>query len=160
MSDRPRGPLSQIGVGVIVALLVGGSVPWWWSDLKARFSSHPSQVTEKPAPVTEKPAPSTQQIPPPSPQPAPPENEYSQSDYDAVQSIFERRKTAKACVDVKRLTSRIQQYVGNQHLVPLRFVDTIRYPAPVPKPTISDMAKDRIFKIKDARPACFSGRET
>src|SRR5262245_60063242 len=146
MSDRPRphGPISQIAVGVVVALLVGGSVPWWWSDLKARFSSHPSQVTEKPAPS------------PPPAQPAPAQDDYSQTDYDAVQSIFERRKTAKSCVDVKRLTSRIQQHVGNQHLVPLKYVDTIRYPSPVPKPTISDLARDRIYKIKDARPACFS----
>jgi hypothetical protein len=149
MSDRPRGPLSQIGVGVIVALLVGGSVPWWWSDLKARFTSHPSQVTEKRAS-------SPQDAPPPSPQPAPASEDYSQSDYEAVQAIFERRKNAKTCVDVKRLTSRIQQYVGNQHLVPPRYIDTIRYPAPVAKPTISDLAKDRIFKIKDARPACYN----
>ncbi len=148
MSDRPRGPLSQVAVGILVALLVGGSVPWWWSDLKAKLSSHPSQVTEKPAP-------SPQEAPPPTPQSAPATDEYSQSDYDAVQSIFERRKTAKACVDVKRLTSRIQQYIGNQHLVPPKFVDTIRYPAPVPKPTISDLAKDRIARIKDARPACY-----
>ena len=50
---------------------------------------------------------------------------------------------------------RMQQYFGNQHLVPPKFVDTIRYPAPVPKPTISDLAKDRIARIKDARPKCF-----
>jgi hypothetical protein len=148
MSDRPRGPISQVAVGVLVALLVGGSVPWWWSDLKARFSSHPSQVTEKLAP-------SPQEAPPPSPQPAPNSDEYSQSDYEAVQSIYERRQNAKTCVDVKRLTSRMQQYFGNQHLVPPKFVDTIRYPAPVPKPTISDLAKDRIARIKDARPKCF-----
>jgi hypothetical protein len=148
MSDRPRGPISQVAVGVLVALLVGGSVPWWWSDLKTRFSSHPSQVTEKPAP-------SPQEAPPPSPQPAPNSDEYSQSDYEAVQSIYERRQNAKTCVDVKRLTSRMQQYFGNQHLVPPKFVDTIRYPAPVPKPTISDLAKDRIARIKDARPKCF-----
>jgi hypothetical protein len=49
----------------------------------------------------------------------------------------------------------MQQYFGNQHLVPPKFVDTIRYPAPVPKPTISDLAKDRIARIKDARPKCF-----
>jgi hypothetical protein len=148
MSDRPRGPISQVAVGILVALLVGGSVPWWWSDLKARFSSHPSQVTEKPAP-------SPQEAPPPSPQPAPNSDEYSQSDYEAVQSIYERRQNAKTCVDVKRLTSRMQQYFGNQHLVPPKFVDTIQYPVPVPKPTISDLAKDRIARIKDARPKCF-----
>ncbi len=148
MSDRPRGPMSQVAVGVVVALLVGGSVPWWWSDLKAKLGSHPSQVTVKPAP-------SPQEAPPPSPQPAPNSDEYSQSDYEAVQSIYERRQNAKTCVDVKRLTSRMQQYFGNQHLVPPKFIDTIRYPAPVPKPTISDLAKDRIARIKDARPKCY-----
>ena len=25
----------------------GGRFPWWWGDLKARFTSHPSQLTEK-----------------------------------------------------------------------------------------------------------------
>lgn len=140
--------MSQVAVGIVVALLVGGSVPWWWSDLKGKLGSHPSQVTEKPAP-------SPQEAPPPSPQPAPNSDEYSQTDYDAVQSIFERRQNAKTCVDVKRLTSRMQQYFGNQHLVPPKFIDTIRYPAPLPKPTISDLAKDRIARIKDARPKCF-----
>ena len=150
MSDRPRGPLTQVAVGVVVALLVGGSVPWWWGDLKARFSSHPTQVTEKPAP-------SPQQSPPPAPQsaPAPAPDQYSQTDYDAVQSIYERRQNAKTCVDVKRLVSRIQQHIGNQHLVPPKYVDTIQYPAPVAKPTITDLAKDRIARIKDARPKCF-----
>lgn len=148
MSQRPHGPISQIAVGVVVALLVGGSVPWWWSDLKAKFTGQPSQVTEKRAPAP-------QEAPPPSPQPAPKPDEYSQSDYEQVQSIFERRKTAKTCADVKRLTSRMEQYFGNQHLVPPRFVDTIQYPTPLPKPTISDLAKDRIARIRDARPKCF-----
>ena len=44
---------------------------------------------------------------------------------------------------------------GNQHLVPPKYVDTIQYPAPVPKPTITDLAKDRIARIKDARPKCY-----
>ena len=150
MSDRPRGPISQVAVGVAVALLVGGSVPWWWSDLKAKFSSHPTQVTEKPAP-------SPQQAPAPAPQsaPAPAPNDYSQADYDAVQSIYDRRQNAKTCVDVKRLVSRIQQQIGNQHLVPPKYVDTIQYPAPIGKPTITDLARDRIARIKDARPKCY-----
>jgi cytoskeletal protein RodZ len=149
MSDRPRGPLSQIAVGVVVAALVGGSSPWWWNELKARFTSQSSPTT-----VQHAPAPNPSVPNPPGPAAAPADN-YSQSDYEAVQSIYERRQNAKTCVDVKRLTSRMQQYFGNQHLVPPKFVDTIRYPAPVPKPTISDLAKDRIARIKDARPKCF-----
>jgi cytoskeletal protein RodZ len=149
MSDRPRGPLSQIAVGIVVAALVGGSAPWWWNELKARFTSKSAPTTVQHAPAPNPPAPN-----PPAPAAAPADT-YSQTDYDAVQTIYERRQTAKTCVDVKRLTSRIQQYIGTQHLVPPKFVDTIRYPAPVPKPTISDLAKDRIARIKDARPKCF-----
>ena len=149
MSDRPRGPLSQIAVGVVVAALVGGSSPWWWNELKARFTSQSPPTTVQHAPTPNPSVPN-----PPGPAAAPADN-YSQSDYEAVQSIYERRQNAKTCVDVKRLTSRMQQYFGNQHLVPPKFVDTIRYPVPVPKPTISDLAKDRIARIKDARPKCF-----
>jgi hypothetical protein len=30
-----KGPLSQILVAVAIALLVGGTAPWWWDELKA-----------------------------------------------------------------------------------------------------------------------------
>lgn len=29
-----KGPLSQILVAVAIALLVGGTAPWWWQELK------------------------------------------------------------------------------------------------------------------------------
>jgi hypothetical protein len=132
--------MAQIATGVLVAALVGGSAPWWWNDVKSRFSS-------KSAPITE------EHAPPPKPT-APAEN-YSQADYDAVQAIYEKRKTARSCEDAKQLVSRIREYFGNQHLVPPKLIDTVRYPSPVPKPTIGDFARDRVARIRDARPACF-----
>ena len=32
---KASGPLSQILVAVAIALLVGGTAPWWWHELKA-----------------------------------------------------------------------------------------------------------------------------
>ena len=149
MSERPRGPLSQIAVGVVVAALVGGSSPWWWSELKARFGSQSSPSTVQHAPAPNPSAPN-----PPGPATTPADN-YSQTDYEAVQSIYERRQNAKTCVDVKAPDEPDAAVLRQPAPRPAQFVDTIRYPAPVPKPTISDLAKDRIARIKDARPKCF-----
>lgn len=32
---KPSGPLSQVLVAVAIALLVGGTAPWWWHELKS-----------------------------------------------------------------------------------------------------------------------------
>jgi len=122
--------------------------------MKARLTSHSSQPAEQHA-APAKPSPQPTGASPPPAQPTAPAENYSQADYDAVQAIYERRKTARSCEDAKQLVSRIREYFGNQHLVPPKLIDTVRYPSPVPKPTIGDFARDRVARIRDARPACF-----
>jgi hypothetical protein len=109
----------------------------------AKFSSHPSQVTEKPAP---------------SPCGGAAANPQSLRQRASTAIRLRRSSTISRGVRLrglcrrKRLTSRIQQYTGTSISSP--FVDTIRYPAPVPKPTISDLAKDGLPARTHVRRVC------
>jgi hypothetical protein len=43
---RSSGPLSQVLVAVTIALLVGGTAPWWWHDLRSLFARSAREVVD------------------------------------------------------------------------------------------------------------------
>jgi len=65
-SNKNDGPLGQIIASVVIALLVGGSAPWWWQALFAGEDTPNPQPPEQIAPTPEPTA-----SPTPSPQPEP-----------------------------------------------------------------------------------------
>jgi hypothetical protein len=134
--------LSQILAAVVIALLAGGTAPWWWSELKGVFNKRTgdSQAISVETPSTEPPAESLRR---------------ALEDYEAVQALYGQSRPAGNCVEVRRIVEHIRLYAGNERLVPESFRYTVRYPATKPAPTISDLAVDRITRIKNAKSQCF-----
>jgi hypothetical protein len=79
----------------------------------------------------------------------------AQATYDKIQTLYAQHKTTTRCDEIRRLVSGIETYLGDRSLVPSAFSATVQYPAPLPSPTIADLATDRITRIKGVRPACF-----
>lgn len=134
--------LAQILAAVVIALLAGGTAPWWWSELKEVLNK---KTGDSPATSVEK-----------TPAEAPAESlRRALEDYEAVQALYGQSKPADNCVEVRRIVEHIRLYAGNERLVPESFRYTVRYPATKPAPTISDLAVDRITRIKKTKSQCF-----
>ncbi|MBU0909102.1 MAG: hypothetical protein KKA54_20345 [Proteobacteria bacterium] len=134
--------LSQILVAVAIALLAGGTAPWWWSELKDvfRMRTGESPATSVERPPTEPPVESLRR---------------ALEDYEAVHALYGQSRPADNCVEIRDIVEHIRLYVGNERLVPESFRYTVRYPTPKSVPTISDLATDRITRIKNTKSQCF-----
>lgn len=85
------------------------------------------------------------------------------ADYDAVQALYIQAKPADTCREFRRIVEQMQLYLGNDRLVPESHRYTVRHssttvgrpPSAMSNPTISDLATDRITRIKNANPECF-----
>jgi len=76
-------------------------------------------------------------------------------DYEAVQALYSQAKSAHTCVEFRRIVEQIRLSVGNDRLVPESFRYTVTNPSTKPTPTISDLATDRIIRIKNINTQCF-----
>ena len=128
--------ISQILVSVVIALLVGGTSPWWWDEFKQVFQ----KPTSDESPRTE----TSQEV-----------LKMALADYESVQGIYNKSKSAKTCVQFRRIVEEIRLYVGNERPVPESFAYSVRYPSRKPHPTISDLAIDRITRVKRGNSECF-----
>ena len=85
------------------------------------------------------------------------------ADYDAVQALYIQAKPADTCPELRRIVEQIRLYLGNDRLVPASYRSTVRYssttvgrrPPAMSNPTISDLATDRITRIKNMNLECF-----
>lgn len=150
MSDQPRNPLSQILVAVVIALAVGGSAPWWWVELKGLFGRQQGAQEQQEQGTQAQHQQGAQEQPRPRP------HTYNQAAYDSVQALYVKHKAASACGEIRHLVSGIEAYLGNRDLVPPDAIYTVRNPTLVRAPTISDLATDRIIRIKSVRTDCFT----
>ena len=79
------------------------------------------------------------------------------ADYDAVQAAYRQAKArGQTCGAYRRIVEKIRLYIGNPRLVPERSRYSVRYPSTKVTPTISDLATDRILRIKNVDRQCFS----
>ena len=167
------GWVGQLIGAVVLALVAGGSSPWWWSELKRAWQPDaPPAATAAPlAPASaastasaatsggpaEASAPAARATPaaapvePASVQPATPNPEA----YRAVQRIYQATKGVSDCAALADSVRNLQRYGRGQRLVPDQFRQTVIYPKPMAQPTIADLAMDRIARIKLASPNCF-----
>lgn len=141
--EKPqRSVLSQVLVAIVIALLAGGTAPWWWNEVKQVF-----QTTASDKPSNSKETPPTE-----TPQEA---RNKALADFESVQAIYNRSKSAKTCVQFRRIVEEIRLYVGNKRSVPESFKYSVLYPSKKSNPTISDLAIDRITRVKRINSQCF-----
>lgn len=134
-----RGIGSQILVALVIAIVAGGSSPWWWGEVKGWL--HGGSSDRPPATI---PAPGVGDL-----------EQQAISDSDAIQQLYNRHKKTTDCMINRQLVAGIQAYIGNRLPLPDKLSGTILFPAAKANPTVSDLAADRIQRIKDVRSACF-----
>ena len=176
------GWVGQLIGAIAVALVAGGSSPWWWSELKRAWdpnaapaaTSAPavtpaSTVTSTPVapasatdqtsqrPAALRPAaratPAAAPVEPASGQPTTPQP--NPEAYRAVQRIYQETKGVSDCATLADSIRNLQRYARGQRLVPEEFRQTVIYPKRMVQPTIGDLAMDRIARVKLASPSCF-----
>ena len=82
--------------------------------------------------------------------------------YDEVQNIYSKYQSTRAsdCNGAKNLVTQIQRYIGNRTAVPTAKAYSVSYLKKVTNPTISDLAKDRIARLKNQYKECFGTNNT
>jgi len=161
------GWVGQLIGAIVIALVAGGSSPWWWSELKRAWqpdappaASSPVAPASAAAPVAPVRAASTASAPTVTPAVAPASAppttpEPNPEAYRAVQRIYERTKGVSDCAALADSIKNLQRYTRGQRLVPEEFSQTVIYPKRMVQPTIADLAIDRISRVKLASPSCF-----
>ena len=83
------------------------------------------------------------------------------ADYEAVQAIYIQAKAkGQTCVHYRNVVEKIRLHVGNPRLVPESFRYSVKFPSTKDTPTISDLATDRILRIKNVSTQCFSASQS
>ncbi len=152
--SKKQSVWSQILMAVAIALLAGGTSPWWWNEIvgsRGQDAPAPQVIEATPA------APSAPQVP------QAPQNQdqthlqQALDDTTAIQAIYERasRDRSMGCPDVRRSVETIRVYTASGLPVPESYRYTVRYPREVADPTVADYATDRIERIKRSRAGCF-----
>lgn len=174
---RKASVLQQILVAVAIAVLAGGTSPWWWNELKPLIAGSAQDgngggapatperpaVTERPM-TTERP---TTERPAVAERPATPERAPAGSttytaladaaaDAERVQAWYLRgRNDGLECGVYRNVVEEIRKFVGNPRPLPADLVRTLRYAGTDPAATVSSLAVDRSRRIVSARSACF-----
>lgn len=73
----------------------------------------------------------------------------------AIQAFYNEHKSRRTCMQYREIVKKISAYVGKTELVPEHMRYTVRYPSKKDTPTISDLATDRITRVKQVRSECF-----
>jgi hypothetical protein len=76
-------------------------------------------------------------------------------EFEAIQEIYNEHKSETTCVEYRNMVEQIRVFDGSPNPVPESFRYTILYPSKKAMPTISDLATDRITRIKRVRSQCF-----
>ncbi|MBC8755043.1 hypothetical protein H2O64_10195 [Kordia sp. YSTF-M3] len=81
----------------------------------------------------------------------------SQSLYNAVQNIYSgyANISSSNCNAAKNMVAKLQNYTGNRAAVPAAKAYSVNFPKKVNNPTIGDLARDRIARIKSQFKSCF-----
>ncbi|MEK9660272.1 MAG: hypothetical protein VW644_00790 [Alphaproteobacteria bacterium] len=159
------GVLQQILVAVAIAVLAGGTSPWWWNELKpliagaandqAGAPTTPGQPATQPdrganAPGGSGSTGSTIATP-----------NYialadAAADAERIQAWYLRgRNDGLECGVYRDIVMEIRKFAGNPRPLPAQYADTLRYAGTNPAQTISSLAIDRSRRIVSARTACF-----
>ncbi|MFY0604310.1 MAG: hypothetical protein JXQ93_10190 [Flavobacteriaceae bacterium] len=85
----------------------------------------------------------------------------SQQLYNKIQGIYANYATTSKsnCSKAKRLVRQLQPYTGSKYAVPSDKAYSVNYPRKVNNPTIGDLAKDRIARLKSQFKSCFQNKQ-
>jgi hypothetical protein len=170
------GWVGQLIGAVVLALVAGGSSPWWWTELKRAWQpdAQPAATAAPLAPASAAStasaatsggpagalAPAAQATPAaaavaPASSSQPTTREPNPEAYRAVQLIYEATKGVSECAALAASVKNLQRYTRGPRPVPDQFRRTVIYPTRLVQPTIGDLAIDRIARVKLAAPKCF-----
>jgi len=129
--------LAQILVGVVIAVLAGGTAPWWWTAIGGESADELAAGDDRAQ--------------------SPSDPAHAIEAYEAIQALYvEARKLPPDvdCPTVRLLIEKIRVHGDDANAVPPSFEYTVKYPADVTDPTIGDIAADRISRIERQRAGC------
>jgi hypothetical protein len=91
----------------------------------------------------------------------PKESQLSVSLYNKVQTIYVGYTSASSnCPKAKNMVNRLKKYIYNRTPVPASKAYSVNFPNKVNNPTIGDLAKDRIARLKSQFKSCFASGVT
>lgn len=82
------------------------------------------------------------------------------SSYNTVQDIYLQHNTMSSsnCTPITNLISELEKHTSNLTAVPTSKAQTVSFPNKVENPTIGDLAKDRIARLKSKFKSCFDDK--
>ena len=138
MAEEHKGTIwSQILVAVAVAILVGTTAPWWWAELRDIVTGGESRGPTG--------------LSPPGPDTSAHSSAFDRA--NAVQSLYNRGKAAP-CPLLYQIIDGIAVYNGDSAPLPTDLAQTVFFPIAKAQPTVSDLAKDRIARLRNGRSDC------
>ena len=75
----------------------------------------------------------------------------------AIQDIYKRTSKfpSRPCSEVESAIQKIKSFYDNSALVPESASNSVLYPQKIDRPTIADLAHDRVQRLTDERRDCF-----
>jgi hypothetical protein len=75
----------------------------------------------------------------------------------AIQDIYKRTSQfrSRPCSEVESAVQKLKSFYDNSALVPESASNSVLYPQKIDRPTIADLAHDRVQRLTDERRDCF-----